>query len=115
MRFPTEVDILFGDIGPTYSNLNPSNRIKAERWRSNYLKSFDEMIERLNESDLIVDPDIIDKLDDIRWTIAESDIGKFLEGQDKYPEELSVAVNYTIFQQILNAERIINRWGDIFA
>lgn len=113
MRFPTEVDMLFGSLDSNYSLLNDSQRQIAERWKNNYIKSFDIMMQTLSES--IDDPEILDELDNLRWNIMQSGVEKFLEGQDKYPQELSIRVNYSINDLYLNAERIMHRWGEIYA
>lgn len=112
-RFPTETDILLGNMEGDYSSIysDPVKLQKAERWRLNYAKSLQTMI--MNAQDMDVSAEIQDSLDQLYWEILNMPEHKFIEGMDKFEGEVGIRMNYRLVDLEANAQRVIERWSEI--
>lgn len=112
-RFPTETDILLGNMEGNYSSIysDPIKLQKAERWRLNYAKSLQTMI--MNAQDTDVSAEIQDALDQLYWEILNMPEHKFIEGMSRFEGEVGIRMNYRLVDLEANAQRVIERWSEI--
>lgn len=109
-RFKTDAEKLFEEIGDIF-NLNKSLKTygKAQRWKDNYLKAFNEKIIGGLES-VYADEETIQAAKETYNKLKNSDVLAFLSGQWTFPEELSISDVYPPFEREMRAKRTIELW-----